>query len=118
MKYLLAIYSQESAEADIPPEQMDPYMQEWFQYDADLRAAVDVLAGNALHPTDTATTVRSIDGDIVSTDGPFAETKEQLGGFYLIDVEDLETAIEWAGRMPSVKLGGSVEIRPVQVFEE
>lgn len=116
MKYLLAIYSDETA--DLPPDQMEPYMQEWFQYDADIRASVEVLAGNALHPTEKAVTVRSQDGSIVTLDGPFAETKEQLGGFYLIDIDSLDEAIEWAGRMPSVRTGGSVEIRPLQIFQE
>lgn len=116
MKYLLAIYSDETGE--VPPDQMDPYMQQWFQFDADIRAAVEVLAGNALHPTEKAVTVRSQDDKVVTLDGPFAETKEQLGGFYLIDVDSLEEAIEWASRMPSVRTGGSVEIRPIQVFQE
>ena len=118
MKYLLAIYGDEKAYASIPPEQMGGVMETWFKYDADLRQAVSVLAGDALQPTTTATTVRGNDGGTVISDGPFAETKEQLGGYYVIDAKDLDEATEWAGKMPNIPGGGSVEVRPIQEFEQ
>ena len=75
------------------------------------------VAGDGLYPTQTATTVRVRDGDRDVTDGPFAETKEQLGGFYVLDVKDLDEAIEWAAKIPGSQFG-SVEIRPVLVYDE
>ena len=75
------------------------------------------VAGEGLYPTGTATTVRVREGDQDVTDGPFAETKEQLGGFYVLDVKDLDEAIEWAAKIPGSQFG-SIEIRPVMVFDE
>ena len=118
MKYLLAIYGDESAQEAAPPEAQEGSMQEWFKFSEDLGNAVTVLGGEGLHPTSTATTVRMRDGSIVTSDGPFAETKEQLGGFYLIDVPNLDKAIEWANKVPNLPYGGSVEVRPIQVFEQ
>ena len=99
--------------ATMSQEEMGSVMAAWFKYDEELRNAVKVLGGNALQPTTTATTVRSDGGKVITSDGPFAETKEQLGGFYLIDAEDLDVAIEWAGKMPNIPGGGSVEVRPI-----
>jgi hypothetical protein len=76
-----------------------------------------MVAGDGLEGVDTATTVRERDGETVFTDGPFAETKEILGGYYLIDVPDLDAALKWAARVPNVSFG-SVEVRPVMVFPE
>ena len=118
MQYLLAIYGDEKAVEAIPEDQLEGFMAGWFKYDEDVRAAVNVLHGSALQPTGTATTVRITDGGVVTSDGPFAETKEQLGGYYLIDVDNLDTAIEWAGKMPISPDGVSVEVRPLQVFEQ
>ena len=117
MEYLLAIYGDEKAVEGIPEDQMGEFMAGWFKYDEDVRGAVKVLHGSALQPTTTATTVRFKDGSAVTSDGPFAETKEQLGGYYLIDVDNLDAALEWAGKMP-ISGGGSVEVRPLQVFEQ
>jgi hypothetical protein len=75
------------------------------------------VAGDGLYPTATATTVRVRDGERSVTDGPFAETKEQLGGFYVLDVKDLDEAIEWAAKIPGAQFG-SIEIRPVLVYDE
>ena len=118
MKYLLAIYGDEKAQDTLLADQGDEIMAGWFKYDEDLRAAVEVIDGSALQPTETATTVRFQDGAVVTSDGPFAETKEQLGGYYLIDVDNLDAALEWAGKMPISPDGGSVEVRPLQVFEQ
>ena len=76
-----------------------------------------LVAGDGLYPTATATTVRVRDGERTVTDGPFAETKEQLGGFYVLDVKDLDEAIEWAAKIPGAQFG-SIEIRPVMVYDE
>ena len=116
MEYLLAIYGEENADAGMSPEDMDTFMQQWFKFDEDIRKAVKVISGNALQPTSAATTVRDKGGDTVTSDGPFAETKEQLGGFYLIEANDLDEALEWAGKMPNIPHGGAVEVRPIQVF--
>ena len=118
MKYLLAIYGDEKQQEAIPEDQMDEFMAGWFKFDEELRSSVEVLAGDGLEPTATATTVRINDGAVVTSDGPFAETKEQLGGYYLIDVDNLDEAIKAAGTMPNLPFGGSVEVRPVQVFEQ
>lgn len=112
MRYLLLIYEDES---NPPPD--DAEMAQWFEFTQALRDAGVHLAGEALHPTSAATTVRVRSGDTVATDGPFAETREQLGGFYMIDVDDLDAAIEWAARIPNVDRG-SIEIRPVLELDQ
>ncbi len=118
MQYLLAIYGDEKAVEAIPEDQMGEFMAGWFKFDEELRSSVKVLAGDGLEPTSTATTVRFKDGAPVTSDGPFAETKEQLGGYYVIDVDNLDEAIMVAGMIPSLPMGGSVEVRPVQIFEQ
>jgi hypothetical protein len=111
---MLLIYGDPS---EAPPEaQSEEQMQRWFSYTNDLQAAGAMKAGDALQMPDTATTVRVRDGETLLTDGPFAETKEILGGFYLIDVEDLDTALGWAAKMPNIAYG-SVEVRPVMTFD-
>jgi hypothetical protein len=117
MRYLLLLYSAEGAgPADGSPEQAAE-MQQWFAYTEELAQAGVLLGGEALHGVDTATTVRQRDGSLVTTDGPFAETKEVLGGYYLIDVENLDAATAWAAKVPLVGYG-SVEIRPIMEFEQ
>ncbi len=120
MQYMLLIYGNEAAEAQAmqgaSPEQQQAMMGEWFAYTDALKAAKAYVAGDALHPTKTATSVRMRDGERMITDGPFAETKEQLGGYYLIDAKDLDEAIAWAAKCPGA-LHGSIEVRPVAVFD-
>ncbi len=116
MKYLCLIYDDESKWATMPKEQADALMGEYFAFTQGIRTSGHYLAGEALQPVQTATTVRVRNGKISTTDGPFAETKEQLGGFYMIEAKDLNDAIQVASRIPSAKVG-SVEVRPVQVFE-
>lgn len=122
MKYMFAIYGDEAAQAEmqaeLSPEEQAASMEPWFTYSEELEKAVNVLAGEGLHPTSSATTLRLQGEELVTSDGPFAETKEQLGGFYLIECDDLDTALEWAGKMPNLPFGGSVEVRPVQEFEQ
>lgn len=117
MKYLMLLYGAE----DVGPQPGTPEhaaeMQEWFAITQEMAEAGIMAGGEALHEAATATTIRVRDGATQVTDGPFAETKEVLGGFYLIDVENLDEATKWAEKIPSVPYG-SVEIRPVMVFEE
>src|SRR2546425_12658536 len=116
MKYLLALIGDESRYADRTPEQMREGMKEW---DAFTRATTDAgafVAGEGLQPSATATTVKiQEDDEPLVTDGPFAETREQLGGFYLLECADLDDALAWAKRIPWP--GGSVEVRPVMDYE-
>ncbi|MGH7500808.1 MAG: YciI family protein [Longimicrobiales bacterium] len=107
MNYLLLIYGDERDDTE---EMHD--LSPWNAYTAAVQAAGVYLGGNGLMPTTMATTVRVRDGRTVTTDGPFAETKEQLGGYYLLDCKDLDEAIGWAARIPSAG-AGSVEVRPV-----
>ena len=114
MRYLLLIYTAESAEAP-PPDEADVMNTAYAEFTRDVRDRGLYEAGEALHPTSSATTVRVQAGQIVTTDGPFAETKEALGGFYLINAKDLDEAIETAAKIPAAK-HGSVEVRPIWEF--
>jgi hypothetical protein len=116
MKYLLLIYSDENVEANMSREEMEAWMGEYYAYTSALDEAGVRLGGEALQPTATATTVRVKDGKTVTTHGPFAETAEQLGGYYAIEVDNLDEAIEWAARIPSAR-NGSIEVRPLMEFE-
>ena len=117
MKYAILIYGDETGLADAPQEAIDAVMAEWWDYEGELQKAGGVkLAGEALQPTATGKSVRIEGGKASVTDGPFAETKEQLGGFYLLDVKDEAEAIEWAEKCPGAKTG-TIEVRPVQEFE-
>jgi hypothetical protein len=117
MRYLLLIYDDESVWASMTEQQTQEIMGQYFDYSEKVFGAGVAKAGDALQPTSAATTVRVRDGQTVTTDGPFAETKEQLGGYYLIDVPDLDAAIEWAAKIPSSGIG-SIEVRPVMEFPE
>ena len=117
MKYLCLIYENEKGWEEMPKEQADAAMGEYFAFTDSIRKSGQYVAGDALHPTQTATTVRVRNGKTLTTDGPFAETKEQLGGYYLIDAKDLDDAIQVAARIPSARWG-SVEIRPVVDFSQ
>ena len=109
-QYMLLIYSDPATAP--APEQAQAEMPKWFAYGEELSKAGAMLGGDALQPTSAATTVRERGGQRLVTDGPFAETKEQLGGYYLIDVETLDEALEWAARIPTARRG-SVEVRPI-----
>jgi hypothetical protein len=116
MKYVLLIYGDEKGWADLPPEEQEQLGSEEFkrygQYSQWLEEKGLYKAGDALHGTEQATTVRVRDGRTVTTDGPFAETKEQLGGYYVIEAENLDQAIDAAARCPGAETG-SMEIRPI-----
>jgi len=117
MRYAILIYDENSANPS--PEPPDPavwgeVMSDYWGYTKMLQDRGAYLGGEALQPVPTATTVRSREGRAVTTDGPFAETKEALGGFYLVEARDLDEALEFAAACPAVKYGGSVEVRPIQ----
>ncbi len=110
MRYLLLIYSDEAHYPKMSEQEMGQLMGEYMAFGEEFGAKTQ--GAERLQPTPTATTVRVRNEDTVTTDGPFAETKEQLGGYYLIDVKDLDEATAWAEKVPSATYG-SIEIRPV-----
>jgi hypothetical protein len=111
MQYMLLIYGDEGVWADMAESDIATTMQAYVAFTKDLAASGALLGGSELAPTASATTVRVRNGKALTSDGPFAETKEQLGGYYLIDVPNLDEAIKWAAKIPSA-LNGSIEIRP------
>jgi hypothetical protein len=117
MKYALTIYNEERGWDDLSEEEQSSVTQAYGAVTQEMQEKGVMVAGEGLYPTATATTVRIRDGERDVTDGPFAETKEQLGGFYVLDVKDLDEAIEWAAKIPGAQRG-SIEIRPVMVFDE
>ena len=117
MKYVLLLYGDESRWEDMTPEDSAEDMQRWGAFYEELTAGGAFIAGEGLQPTAAATTVRVKGGDVVHSDGPFAETREQLGGFYLLECPDLDAALGWAAKVPDLGEGGSVEVRPVMDYE-
>ena len=117
MKYLLLIYGDEKAGANGSKEEIDAMMGEYGAYTEALQKAGVMLGGEALHPTSSATTVRVKGGKKAITHGPFAETKEQLGGYYVVEGKNLDEAIEWAAKCPGARVG-SIEVRPVMEFDQ
>lgn len=109
-QYMLLIYN--PVKGGPSPEELASQHERWFRYTENLQKAGVHLAGDALQGIDVATTVRTRGGKTQVTDGPFAETKEFLAGYYLLDAPDLDTALGWAGQMPNIEYG-SVEVRPV-----
>ena len=116
MKYALLIYASEQEWASQSDEQAQAANQEYMAFTKDIIDRGLMKGGEALQGTATATTVRVRDGETLTTDGPFAETREQLGGFYLVDCKDLDEAIEVAARIPDVRRG-AIEVRPVMEID-
>jgi hypothetical protein len=112
MQYLLTLYSDESAWPKMTDEQKKQGYAAYMAYSEALKQAGALKGSNRLQPTSTATTVRTVDGKSQVLDGPYAETKEQLGGYYLIEVADLDAALSWAARCPGSQ-HGIVEVRPI-----
>src|SRR5207237_2321103 len=112
MQYLLLIYNDEQAWASRPEDERDAIVRQYLELAQELRERGSYLGGAPLRPTTTATTVRVRDGEQVVTDGPFAETKEQLGGFFLIEAGSAEEAAAWAAKVPAARYG-AIEVRPV-----
>ncbi len=116
MQYLLLIHDVEADWGRLSEDERDGFMQEYFAYTNELRESGAYITASELQATSTAVTVQVQDGETLITDGPFAETKEQLGGFYLIDVDSQEEAIEWAAKIPSARFG-KIEVRPIMMRE-
>ena len=117
MRYLCLIYENEKAWESKPQSELEAIMGEYFAFTEGIRSNGKLVAGEALQPTQTATTVKVRNGKVSTTDGPYAETKEQLGGFYLIDAKDLNDAIQVASKIPGAR-DGAVEVRPVIDFSQ
>ena len=112
MRYLCLVYQEEKQLGSLSQRELDQLVEESLAVDEELKRSGHSLASDALQPVATATTVRVRNGKVSITDGPFAETKEQLGGFYLIQARDLNEAVQIAARLPPARFG-SVEVRPV-----
>ena len=117
MRYLLMIADEEAAWDAMPEAEQMQMLQEYGKFGEELEKSGAFVDGARLKPIATATTVRVRNDDITTTDGPFAETKEQFGGYYLIDVPDLDAAIAWAAKIPSARIG-SIEVRPIWEMDE
>lgn len=117
MKYLCLIYDDEKVVSGMSQTESQAFMGEYFTFTESIRKSGHYLGGEALQPVQTATTVRVRNAKMSTTDGPFAETKEQLGGYYLINAKDLNDAIKVASKIPSAKTG-SVEVRPIMEFNQ
>jgi hypothetical protein len=113
MKYLCLVYHEEATIEALPPREYAAIMGEVLAYREELRRGGHYLASSPLQPVRSAATIRVRGGKVSITDGPFAETKEQLGGFYLIEARDLNEAIRLAARMPPARVG-SIEVRPIE----
>ncbi|HTP86410.1 MAG TPA: YciI family protein [Bryobacteraceae bacterium] len=112
MKYLFLICASEAEEAKMTPDQRGALYAEYGAFTQMVKDRGVYLGGNPLHPTSTATTVRVRNGKTLTTDGPFAETREQMGGYYLLNCANLDEALELAAKIPSAKTG-SIEVRPI-----
>jgi len=115
MRYLCLIYDEEKKLGAMSKGESDAFMGEYFAFTEDIKKSGHYLGGEALQPVNTATSVRVRSGKMSTTDGPFAETKEQLGGYYLINAKDLNDALQIASKIPGAKTG-TVEVRPIQEF--
>ncbi len=116
MQYMLLIHDDEKLWQSLSETELGALYQAYGAVTQEMRDRGAFIAGDQLQPTTAATTVRERDGERLITDGPFAETKEQLGGYYLIEAESLDEAIEWAAKLPSARYG-SIEVRPIVVRE-
>ena len=112
MRYAMLICTDESAMAAASPEEAQASMQEYFAFGEEMTSRGVLQGGERLRPTSDATTVQVRDGEVITADGPFAETKEQMGGFYLVDCKDLDEAVEIAARIPGARVG-TIEVRPI-----
>ena len=115
MQYLLLIYDRESDWAAMSEAEKGTLMKDYGTFTQEIRASGHYVNGNPLQPVSTATTVRVRDGKTLTTDGPFAETREQLGGYYLVEAKDLDAALAIAARIPGARFG-SIEVRPIWVY--
>ena len=116
MQYMVLIYSSENTGPEPGTDEFGPYMQGYFDFTEKCRADGKLVSADALQPVATATTLTLENGKVETTDGPFAETKEQLGGYYLLDCENLDEALEYAAMIPTAT-HGRVEVRPIMIFD-
>ena len=116
MQFILLIYNAENNGPQPGNEDFGPYMQAYMDFTEEVKSAGKMLGGEALQPVSTATTVSVREGKTELMDGPFAETKEQLGGFYILDCADLDEALAYAAKIPDAALG-RVEVRPIMMFD-
>jgi hypothetical protein len=112
MQYMLLIYDDPSVWAAMAEDEANAYYAEYVSYTNALRDSGKLVAGDQLQPTSTATSIRIRGGKTLTTDGPFAETKEVLGGYYLINADSLDEALEWGAKIPSSRVG-TIEVRPL-----
>jgi hypothetical protein len=112
MRYILLLYGNEAAEAALSPEEQQAEFAAHIPYSQEMREKGVLIGGDALLPTSAATSVRVRDGKTLTTHGPFAETAEQLGGYYVIECANLDEALAWAAKNPSAK-NGTIEVRPI-----
>lgn len=115
MKYMFLIYGEESNESQMTPAAREAMMADYFAFTREVSDQGILVAGDELKPTSTATTLRPRGNQLATTDGPFAETKEQLGGFYILECQDMDEAVGWAAKIPGAK-HGSIEVRPIVNF--
>jgi hypothetical protein len=116
MQYLLLIYRNEAEQAKMDAAALRQMRGDYGAFTQSIIQSGHFKAGDGLQPTSTATTVRVRDGKTLTTDGPFAETREQLGGYYLVEAKDLDAALEIAARIPGAKVG-SIEVRPIMIYD-
>ena len=116
MQYMCLIYDDEKTWDTLPEDERNAVFAEYGTFTESIKGSGNYVAGDALQPTSTATTVRIRNGKTLVTDGPVAETKEQLGGYYLVEAKDVDEALKIAERIPSARYG-SIEVRPVVVWE-
>ena len=114
MQYLLLIHDDEAHWGDMPEDERNAIYAEYGQYTEELQSRGILVGANQLQPAETATVVHVEDGKTLTTDGPFAETKDALGGYYQFEADDLDAAIELAAQIPAARLGGAVEVRPIE----
>ena len=112
MQYLLLIYGDQNGWESMSEEERGQVFQAYGTFTQELEDSGAMVGGNALQPTETATTVRVRNDETLTTDGPFAETKEQLGGYYLVEAESIDEAIDWAAKIPAARTG-TIEVRPL-----
>jgi hypothetical protein len=118
MQYMLLIYADEKAYAGMSPAQGAALTAEYGEFTQGIVKSGAFRAGSQLAPSSSATTVRETNGRRATTDGPFVETKEQLGGYYLVECKDLDEALSIAARIPTVRMSGTIEVRPVVPMSE
>jgi hypothetical protein len=113
MQYMVLIYDDEAKWASLSPQEQDRVMKEYREFTEGIVKSGHFRSGDQLAPANTAKSLRGREGKVLATDGPFAETREQLAGYYLVEARDADEAVALARRIPSLRIGGSVEVRPV-----